>query len=55
MTADLLPGSVLLNHDETDIIEQALFVAIRHGRPHARRRWEPSPHLRSLIGPFVVG
>ncbi|MFF3689476.1 hypothetical protein [Streptomyces sp. NPDC002187] len=35
MTADLLPGSVLLNHDETDIIERALFIAIHHRRPAA--------------------
>ncbi|WP_405900959.1 hypothetical protein OG242_28985 [Streptomyces sp. NBC_00727] len=35
MTADLLPGGVLLNHDETDIIERALFIAIHHRRPPA--------------------
>jgi hypothetical protein len=35
MTADLLPGGVLLNHDETDMIERALFIAIHHRRPPA--------------------
>lgn len=35
MTADLLPGGVLLNHGETDIIERALFIAIHHRRPPA--------------------
>ncbi|WP_405884405.1 hypothetical protein OG747_41020 [Streptomyces sp. NBC_01384] len=32
MTADLLPGSVLLGRDDTDIIERALFIALYHRR-----------------------
>ncbi|MFJ4910664.1 hypothetical protein ACIQCR_34865 [Streptomyces sp. NPDC093249] len=35
MTADLLPGSVLPDRDETDIIERALFIALYHRRPPA--------------------
>ncbi|MFJ7277244.1 hypothetical protein [Kitasatospora sp. NPDC098663] len=35
MTADLLLGSVLLDRDETDIIERALFIALYHRRPPA--------------------
>ncbi|GAA3352416.1 hypothetical protein GCM10017744_001290 [Streptomyces antimycoticus] len=35
MTADLLPGSVLLDRDETDIIERALFIALYHRRSPA--------------------
>ncbi|WP_327311746.1 hypothetical protein [Streptomyces sp. NBC_01243] len=35
MTADLLPGSVLLGRDETDIVERALFIALYHRRPPA--------------------
>ncbi|MFH9355571.1 hypothetical protein [Kitasatospora sp. NPDC017646] len=35
MTADLLPGSVLRDRDETDIIERALFIALYHRRPPA--------------------
>src|SRR4051794_33303105 len=35
MTADLMPGSVLLHDDETDIIERALFIAMHHRRPAA--------------------
>lgn len=33
--ADLLPGGALLNQDETDIIERALFISIYHRRPPA--------------------
>ncbi|MER7673575.1 hypothetical protein ABTY61_34645 [Kitasatospora sp. NPDC096128] len=35
MTADLLPGGVLLDRDETDIIERALFIALYHRCPPA--------------------
>lgn len=35
MTADLLPGSVLLGRNETDIVERALFIALYHRRPPA--------------------
>ncbi|MEV6682798.1 hypothetical protein AB0N09_38940 [Streptomyces erythrochromogenes] len=35
MTADLMPGSVLLGPHETDIVERALFIALYHRRPLA--------------------
>ncbi|MER5370983.1 hypothetical protein [Streptomyces sp. NPDC002722] len=48
MTADLLPGSVLLGRDETDIVERALFIALYHRRPPAGA--EPSVETcRSLF------
>ncbi|MFF3006479.1 hypothetical protein ACFVTF_27165 [Kitasatospora sp. NPDC057940] len=33
MTADLLPGGVVLDRNETDIVERALFIAIHHRLP----------------------